>query len=378
MPPPPDGKLGFFVTSSSTGRFPVAASRAAGGRVDAGSWAELADAGVFDLRRPEESGGLGLGTTDAAVVFDELGRGLVAGPLVWSHLAAGILPAGVVGGIERPAGAEPVLVEYLGDLDALVVLDADGVWAVDPHALAAQPLAPFDPLTPVWAIAGLLPAGTVGGIERPAGAEPVLVEYLGDLDALVVLDAEGVWAVDPHPLAAHPLAPLDPLTPVWTVAELPTGDRVGSADDASRWRLEGAALTAALLAGVAAGACELTVAYARERRQFGRPVGSFQAVKHALADMLVRAEMARVQAYAAAAHVDEPDVADTVRAVAAAKLVAGDAALQNGKAAIQLHGGMGMTWEVDAHLFLKRAWVLDASFGAVDEQAEAVALRVLR
>ena len=295
------------------GRFPVAASRAAGGRVDAGSWAELADAGVFDLRRPEESGGLGLGTTDAAVVFDELGRGLVPGPLVWTHLAA-----------------------------------------------------------------GLLPAGTVGGIERPAGAEPVLVEYLGDLDALVVLDAEGVWAVDPHPLAAHPLAPLDPLTPVWTVAELPTGDRVGSADDASRWRLEGAALTAALLAGVAAGACELTVAYARERRQFGRPVGSFQAVKHALADMLVRAETARVQAYAAAAHVDEPDVADTVRAVAAAKLVAGDAALQNGKAAIQLHGGMGMTWEVDAHLFLKRAWVLDASFGSADAQAEAVALRVLR
>jgi alkylation response protein AidB-like acyl-CoA dehydrogenase len=296
-----------------TGRFPVAASRAAGGRVDSAGWIELVDAGVFDLRRSEDAGGLGLGTTDAAVVFEELGRGLVPGPLVWSHLAAGILPAAVVGGIERPPAGAPVLVEHLGDLEALVVLDGEGVWVVDPDLVAARPLAPFDPLTPVWALAGL-----------------------------------------------------------------PRGERVGSADEAARWRLDGAALTAAMLAGVAAGACESTVAYARERRQFGRPVGSFQAVKHALADMLVRAEMARVQAYAAAAHVDEPDVADTVRAVAAAKLVAGDAALQNGKAAIQLHGGMGMTWEVDSHLYLKRAWVLDASFGAADAQAEAVALRVLR
>jgi alkylation response protein AidB-like acyl-CoA dehydrogenase len=295
------------------GRFPVAVSRAAGGRVDPKSWSELADAGVFNLRQPEDAGGLALGATDAAVVFDELGRGLVPGPLVWSHLAAGTLPTAVVGGIERPAGAGPVIVEYLGDLDTLVVLDADGV-----------------------------------------------------------------WAIDPRPLTAHPLAPLDPLTPVWAVAEVPTGERVGSADDAARWRVEGAVLTAALLAGVAAGACESTVAYARERRQFGRPVGSFQAVKHALADMLVRAEMARVQAYAAAAHVDEPELADTVRAAAAAKLVAGDAALQNGKAAIQLHGGMGMTFEVDAHLFLKRAWVLDASFGPGDLQAEVVAARVLR
>jgi alkylation response protein AidB-like acyl-CoA dehydrogenase len=205
-----------------------------------------------------------------------------------------------------------------------------------------------------------------------------VVEHLGDLDVLVVLDADGVWAVDPRPLTAHALAPLDPLTPVWAVAEVPTGERIGSADVGARWRLEGAVLTAALLAGVAAGACESAVAYAKERRQFGRPVGSFQAVKHALADMLVHAEMARVQAFAAAAHVDEPELADTVRAVAAAKLVAGDAALQNGKAAIQLHGGMGMTWELDAHLYLKRAWVLDASFGSGDVQAEAVADRVLR
>jgi len=290
------------------GRLPIAASRAAGGRATEASWAELADAGVFNLRLAEERGGLGLGTTDAAVVFDELGRGLVTGPLVWTHVAAG------------------------------------------------------------WDLGSV-----VGGIERPAAGEPVIVEHLDDLDALVVLDREGAWALDPGGLEARSLHPFDPLTPVSEVASLPRGDLVASAPDAARARLEGAALTAAQLAGVASGVCDLTVAYTKERKQFGRAVGSFQAVKHALADMLVRAEMARVQAYAAAAHLDEPELADVERAVSAAKIVAGHAAYGNGKAAIQLHGGMGMTWEVDAHLYLKRAAVLDAAFGSADAHAEALA-----
>jgi alkylation response protein AidB-like acyl-CoA dehydrogenase len=288
-----------------SGRFSIAASRAVEGRVDAAAWRDLADAGVFSLRLPEERGGLGLGCTDAAVVFDELGRGLVPGPLAWSSLAAG--------------------------------------WGVD---------------------------GIVGGVERAATAT---VEHLGDLDALLVLDDEGAWAVAPGDLDATELAPLDPLTPVWQVPTLPRGERVAPSAAARRARLEGAALTAAQLAGIASGVCELTVDYTRQRHQFGRPVASFQAVKHALADMLVRAEMARVQAYAAAAYLDEPSLGDPSRAVSAAKVVAADAARANGKAAVQLHGGMGMTWEVDAHLYLKRAVVLDLAFGTADDHALAVA-----
>jgi alkylation response protein AidB-like acyl-CoA dehydrogenase len=295
------------------GRLPIAAARAAGGRVDRAGWGELDAAGVFSLRIAEDHGGLGLGMTDAAVVFDELGRGLVPGPLVWTHIAAG--------------------------------LDLGG-------------------------------ASVVGGLERPVPGAPVVVEHLGDLDALLVIDADGVWALDPHALAARPLQPFDPLTPVWEVDSLPRGDAVATAEQSARLSAEGAVLTAAQLAGVASGVCDLTVAYAKERRQFGRPIGSFQAVKHALADMLVRAEMARVQAYAAAAHLDEAELADVERAVAAAKIVAGDAAYENGKAAIQLHGGMGMTWEVDAHLYLKRAHALDAVFGSADAHAEAIAARV--
>jgi hypothetical protein len=238
-------------------------------------------------------------------VFEELGRGLVPGPVVWTEVAAG--------------------------------------WGLE---------------------------GVVGGVERAA---PVTVEHFGDLDVLVVLDDEGAWAVDPAGLDATPLQPFDPLTPVWRVAGLPRGRRVASSAGARRARLEGAALTAAQLAGLASGACELTVAYATQRHQFGRPIGSFQAVKHALADMLVRAELARVQAYAAAAHLDEPALGDPSRAVWAAKVVAADAARANGKASVQLHGGMGMTWEVDAHLYLKRAAVLDVAFGSADAHALALA-----
>jgi len=299
------------------GRFSIAASRAAGGRIDAASRRELAGAGVFSLRLPEDAGGLGLGCTDAAVVFDELGRGLVPGPLVWSSVAAAWGLEGVVGGTERAQRA-----------------------------------------------------GTVGRAGRSAGA---VVEHLGDLDVLVVLDNEGAWAVDPRALDATELVGLDPLTPVWRVESLPRGERVAPSAAARRARLEGAALTAAQLAGVASGVCELTVGYTKQRHQFNRPVASFQAVKHALADMLVRAEMARVQAYAAAAHLDEASLGDPARAVSAAKIVAADGARANGRAAIQLHGGMGMTWEVDAHLYLKRAMVLDLAFGTADDHALALA-----
>jgi alkylation response protein AidB-like acyl-CoA dehydrogenase len=117
----------------------------------------------------------------------------------------------------------------------------------------------------------------------------------------------------------------------------------------------------------------MSVAYAKERQQFDRPIGSFQAIKHLLADMLVRAEVARAAVYAAAVALDGRSHDDPVRAAAAAKILAGDAAIANGKAGIQVHGGIGFTWEVDAQRFWKRATVLDTHFGNSDEHAEAVA-----
>jgi alkylation response protein AidB-like acyl-CoA dehydrogenase len=119
---------------------------------------------------------------------------------------------------------------------------------------------------------------------------------------------------------------------------------------------------------------EMTVAYAKERMQFDRPIGGFQAIKHLCADMLVRTEVARAAVYAAGAHLDEAAaLPDIERAISTAKLLAGVAAIANGKSATQVHGGMGFTWEVDVHLYLKRAWVLDTHFGSSDTHADAVA-----
>jgi alkylation response protein AidB-like acyl-CoA dehydrogenase len=270
---------------------------------DRSVWDELAATGVFSLRAD------GFGWADAAITFEELGRALVPGPLVWGHLAHGLVD-GVVGGVERPVAGDAVLVEHLTALDVLVVLDGDAVVAVPPDALAS--------------------------------AEP--------------LD----W-------------PLDPLTPVHRVATLPAGEPVGGETTTEDWWRGGAVLTAAYQVGMAQACTEAATAYALEREQFDRPIGSFQAVKHILADMAVRAEVARASVHAAAVVLDDPGLGGVGRSVAGAKLLAGEAALDNAKASLQVHGGMGFTWELDVHLYLKRAWVLDTVFGSPAEHADALA-----
>ena len=266
---------------------------------DRAFWGELVDAGVFSLRLPEPEGGLGLGMTQAVLVFEELGRACVPGPLVGTFLSG------------RP-----------------------------------------DRIT------GLVEWGS-----------PV-VAHLDVLDDLVLVDDGGAWGVAPPDVAGVPVAnPIDPLTPLHEIAELPAGERVG---DGEAWQTEGATLTAALLSGLAHATTDLAVGYAKEREQFGRPIGSFQAVKHICADMLVRAEVARAAVYAAGVLLDDPTAGDAHRAVHAAKLVASEAALANGKACIQVHGGMGFTWEATPHLYLKRAVVLAAQFGGVDTHADAM------
>jgi alkylation response protein AidB-like acyl-CoA dehydrogenase len=309
------------------GRFPLERLRAVEGThtvVDDRSWQELGDAGVFSLRVPGEPG-LGLGMAEAAVVFEELGRALVPGPLVATHLAAtlGVIDGAasgkaVVGAVAR-AGA--------GKLDAM---------------------------------------------------NPVLVEHLGSLTTLLVVGDDGIWAVDPTGLDAEPVGrSLDPLTPLWRVDRLPPGERVGgaSSDDAVRWRRDETVLTGALCVGLAFATLELAVEYAKGREQFGRPIGSFQAVKHLCADMLVRAETARAAVHAAAVTIDQPDVGDPDRAAAGAGLLAAEAANANGRSCIQVHGGMGFTWEVPAHLYMMRARVLGAGLRSSGELAELVAER---
>lgn len=282
---------------------------------DRSLWGELAEMGIFSLRLPESEGGVGLGYADSVLVFEELGRRLVPGPLAWSQLAAGLVKGAaegttVVGGIDLiGANRSPVLIEHLESIDGLLMLRPDGVYYVDARQCKGEE-----------------------------------VEF-----------------------------PLDPLTPVHFVAELPAGERIADGARARRLRLEGAALVAGQQLGVAEGALALANEYAKGRQQFGRAIGSFQAVKHILAEMFVRQEAARAGAYHAGATLDAPEVGDVERAVAAAKITAGEAAIRNGRSCIQVHGGMGFTWEVLAHYFFKRAWVLENLFGTQDEHAERIA-----
>jgi alkylation response protein AidB-like acyl-CoA dehydrogenase len=301
------------VEALCAGRFDIDAVRAMEAEgLDRGRWVELAETGVFSLCLPEADGGVGLGWAEAAVVFEKLGRALVPGPLVATTLAAGLID-----------GA------------------ADG-------------------------------ATVVTTVERTPG--PVNIEHVVWSDAVVISDDQGLWSVPATALAgADAHQPLDPLTPIRRVDDLPQGEQFGDAEAAARWRLRGALLTSALQLGISVGATELAVAYAKEREQFGRPIGAFQAVKHRCADMVTRVEVLRAAVYAAGVTLDGRGVESPERVVSVAKILASKSAAACGKDCVQVHGGMGYTWEVDAHLFLKRAWAHDLAFGDAGELAEDLA-----
>jgi alkylation response protein AidB-like acyl-CoA dehydrogenase len=206
---------------------------------------------------------------------------------------------------------------------------------------------------------------------------PHVIEHVDSLDVLLLLRADGLYRVDPGALDASPSArPLDPLTPVHRVDVLPLGDRIADAATARQLRLQAMARSAALSLGIAESTLEMAVAYAKERQQFERVIGSFQSIKHILADMFARQELARASVYAAGATLDHPEVGDVEQAVRGAKLIAGEAAMKNARACVQVHGGMGYTWEVPVHYFLKRCWVLDNGFDTGDAHADWMGARL--
>jgi alkylation response protein AidB-like acyl-CoA dehydrogenase len=346
-----EAALADGIRSLCAGRFPLERLRAAedgDGLLDSEAWAELAEAGVFSLQVPEAAGGVGLGMAAAAVVFEELGRALVPGPLLATHLAAG-----------------------LGARLGARLTDGPGAPLADGVAAELADAAILDGAADGKVVVGVVRRPPTAG---PAAFVPTLVGHLPSLGVLLVVGDDAITAVDPADLDAVRIArPLDPLTPLWRVDRLPEGRPVGGPDDARQWRRDQCVLGGALLVGLATANLEMAVAYAKQREQFGKPIGSFQAVKHMCADMLVAAETARAAVHAAAVTVDQPDVGDVERAAAGAGLLAAEAAIKNGKTSIQVHGGMGFTWEVPAHLYLMRARVLSEAIGPIDDLAELVA-----
>ncbi|MFC9927184.1 acyl-CoA dehydrogenase family protein [Streptomyces sp. NPDC127190] len=199
------------------------------------------------------------------------------------------------------------------------------------------------PLVATQLAAGRVP-GAATGETVVAAVQGRLVEWLDAADA-----------VEGEVSGAVPLRSVDPLTPLH---RLPAAD-AGPVPEASL-------LTAAEQLGTAARVGELAVQHARTRVQFGQPIGAFQAVKHLCAEMLVRTETARAAVYAAAVTADPADIA-------AARLLADEAAVRGARDCLQVHGGMGFTWEADVHLYLKRAWVRSQRGGGVTESEELLA-----
>ncbi|MEV0368472.1 acyl-CoA dehydrogenase family protein [Streptomyces sp. NPDC050636] len=272
--------------------------------LDRALWRELGEAGFFALRLPEAAGGVGLGLPEAVLVFEEAGRALLPGPLVACQLLAGVV---------------------------------DGVATGEK-------------------IVGLC----------DAAADPVLWEHPADCDELILVEgrAGGAYGSAAARVPHAPFASVDPLTPLARVTDVPRTAPL--ALDVPRLHREAALLTAAQQLGSAARTVEMAVAYAREREQFGAPVGSFQAIKHLCAQMLVRAEIARSAVYAAS-------ITGCVREVTGAKMLADHAAVRNARDCLQVHGGMGFTWEADVHLHLKRAWLRAERWGTAGEAEELLA-----
>lgn len=308
----------------------------------------------------EEHGGLGLGAVELAVLCEELGRVVAPGPLV--PTVTQFLPAVREADGDRAGRWQSAVAA--GDVTGTLAVAEGG--RSDPASVTTTLESDGDRVRLHGEKTYVCEAGHVDEI-----AVAARVEGSVGLDGLVLT------VVPAAECAVQPVRPLDGTREYATVVldgvEV-EADRVlgadGSAGPGLVRAVEEATVAAALeTLGTCQTILDMTVAYAKEREQFGRPIGSFQAVKHKLSDMLVAVERARATAYFAAACIAEDD-RRRATAVSVAKAAAGDCQRLVAQEGIQLHGGIGYTWEHDLHLFVKRAKSGDAVWGtAADHRA---------
>lgn len=323
-------------------------------------WARLGgELGVLGLSVPEADGGVGGTLVDQAVAIEELGARLACGPLFGTVYLA--IPALVA------AGSGAVRDELLGDLmegtrtAAVAVADQAGVF--DPEAVTVTASAD--------ALSGMVTQVVDAGI-----ADVLLVAARGS-------DGVALYAVDTTAAGVQrtPLATLDLTRSAANVTLTDAPARVIAGPDETARVLNhalqvGAALLGVEQVGAAQHLLDLSVEYAKSRLQFGRPIGSFQAVKHRLANLLVDVEHARSAAYhaiwALADGSDDPALATSI-----AQAVCSSALTHVATDTIQVHGGIGFTWEHQAHLYYKRATTDAVLLGSAEQHRDRVAAMVL-
>jgi alkylation response protein AidB-like acyl-CoA dehydrogenase len=333
---------------------------------DPALWNKIAEQGWTGIIIPEEYGGFGMGIVEMAVAFEEMGRALLPGPLFSTVLMAGPL-------FESATDSEAKR-KYLSAISngnaraAVALLEDSASWSPDAVRIQATSAARN------WVLDGR----KLFVWDAAIGDFLICAARLNSELALFVIPAN---------------------TPGLGIAELPamdftrklyqvTFDQVSLSRDnlLAQGKPARAALdrmlniaTVGLVAEMTGGMqrlLEMAVEYAKTRKQFGRPIGQFQAVQHLCADMLVYTESSRSAAYYAAWAVQE-NVAEAALAVSVAKAYASDAYREVGNRAIQVHGGMGFTWENDAHLYYRRAKASELAFGDATYHRERIAKWVI-
>jgi alkylation response protein AidB-like acyl-CoA dehydrogenase len=288
---------------------------------DDGLWRQMSELGWPGIAIPEDDGGQGLGMVELAVLLQQSGYACAPSPLLGSAGAALMVSA---------AGSDEQRAEWLPKL-------ASGE-----------------------------ATGSFGGF---AEGESTLFCDLPTADVVVTFDGEGALIAPASEVDFEPIEAID-ATRSYALVSDAAGERLPGDVDAGRDRL--AVAIAAELTGVAQRALEMAVEYAREREQFGRPIGAYQGVSHRCAAMLLATEESRSLTYYAAWTVDaEPESLPMAAAMAAAR--AGDAGWQVPASALQVFGGIGFTWEHDLQFWLKRGRVAGRMLGTPRDHRERVA-----
>jgi alkylation response protein AidB-like acyl-CoA dehydrogenase len=322
-------------------------------------WDEMAELGWTGLALPEEWGGQGLGIVELAVLFEEMGYALAPSPL-FSTTIAGLALSFCGSDDQRERFLRPLAEGKLRGTPAL--WDAGTPATIGSFTMEARP----------------------DGEGVVLDGEKVLVVDAAAADFLLVATADGrrhIVESDAPGLTVTPATSIDPTRPLYAVRF--DGVRVAPGDslpaEESEYHSVFFRLCVALAAestGIAQRTMEMAVEYAKDRQQFGRPIGSYQAVSHRCAQMLLETENSRSAVYGAAWAADaEPE--SLPKAASMAKAYASDAGWRVPDASIQVHGGIGFTWEHDLHFFLKRGKANASMFGDARWHRDRVADAIL-
>jgi len=333
-------------------------------------WTQMVELGWPALTIPESWGGLGLGPLEAAVVSEELGRAIAPGPLfaTMTQFIPAVLAVGDTTAHERflPSVAE-------GKTTGTLALSEIGT-GVDPAQVNTTAQRDGDD----WLLTGTK-HGVLNGLEVD---EIVVVARVAGTSGD---NGVGAFVVPANEADLTPVVGLDATRSLATLnlaglrigADRVLGDPGPDTAMALRTAVDESITGLALeIVGTSQTIFDVTLAYAKERHQFGVPIGSFQAIKHKFADMLVLLERARATSYFAALTVAEADSRRTI-AAATAKAAAGDCQRRIGREGIQIHGGIGFTWEHNMHIYVRRALTDAQLLGPADEQRARIADLIL-